>query len=100
MTANVSVIVDRRDRVLRVPMAAIRFSPSLPGTMDGSTPGTARVWKPGAGGRLAPVALTLGLNDGNFAEVADGELRPGDQVLTGLASATASSNPPALVLRR
>ncbi len=92
MTANVTIVVDRRDSVLRVPIAAMRFVPPQQSSTgagaaavgDGGLRKTL-VWMPAAAGRLSPVAVTLGINDGSFAEVLDGGLRPGDRVVTALA---------------
>jgi HlyD family secretion protein len=92
MTANVAIAVDRRDSVLRLPVAAIRFVPTqhsnssasvAAATRDGRR--TTEVWTPAADGRLSPVAVTLGIDDGSFVEVLEGKLRPGDQVVTSLA---------------
>ena len=89
MTANVKILVDRRDSVLKVPNAALRFHPA------GSTAASARpsarkqaaaaqqtVWvldpksdKPRA------VPVTLGITDGTSSEVTNGELQPGEQVI-------------------
>lgn len=94
MTANVAIIVDHRDSVLRVPIAAIRFVPPRHGSTSVGVPpvlGTGqrktRVWARSAAGRLSPVAITLGIEDGNFAELLDGDLRLGDRIVTALAGA-------------
>jgi HlyD family secretion protein len=94
MTANVAIVVDHRDRALRVPIAAIRFVPpqhAINGAQDEAMlDGGQRkmlVWMPAAPGRLSPVAVTLGIDDGNFAEVLDGDLRQGDRIVTALAEA-------------
>ncbi len=109
MTANVTIVTAKRDDVMRVPLDALRFSPSgLAGanlaTADHASadhtpadqvvaadnaptaPGqaaanTAQVWKMD-GGRLVPVAIRTGLDDGLNVEVLSGDLHPGDLVVT------------------
>jgi HlyD family secretion protein len=92
MTANVSIVVDHRDNVLRVPIDALRFVPPQSGrplaevaaaTESGQR--KTQVWIPGPAGRLWPVAVKLGIDNGSFAELLGGNLRPGDAVVTSLA---------------
>ncbi|PYM03474.1 MAG: HlyD family secretion protein, partial [Candidatus Rokuibacteriota bacterium] len=42
-----------------------------------------RVWVPGPGGRPKPIALLLGLSDGAATEVLQGDLKEGQEVITG-----------------
>ncbi|HEY2108087.1 MAG TPA: efflux RND transporter periplasmic adaptor subunit, partial [Candidatus Binataceae bacterium] len=85
MTANITIDTDHRDDVLRVPMRALAFSPRHRGAAGEpsqrlqSRPGT-RVWTLREG-RLHPVRIARGLDDGNFVEVLSGDLKPGDQVV-------------------
>lgn len=101
MTANVTIITAKRDNVLRVPIEALRFSPSglaaaslasaaadhaaatnaAPPARARAAGNAARVWKMDDG-RLTPVAIRTGLDDGVNVEVMSGELRPGDLVVT------------------
>jgi HlyD family secretion protein len=91
MTASVRILVDERRAALKVPNAALRFRPDGreatsvrgggPAAGDGRVWG--RVWVLGAGSRLEPVSLTLGVSDGSFTEVLDGGLREGHQVVIG-----------------
>lgn len=55
-----------------------------------------QVWILPATGTLTPVSLRLGIADDTFTEVVDGELRDGQEVVTGvrLASKRAPSTPP------
>ncbi|MFY9317315.1 MAG: efflux RND transporter periplasmic adaptor subunit [Burkholderiales bacterium] len=78
MTANVRVLVDSRDGVLKVPNAALRFRPA---------PG--RLWMVGSDGKPAPVAVKTGLTDGTSTEIAEGPLREGDAVILGGGEAPA-----------
>ncbi|HUH85932.1 MAG TPA: efflux RND transporter periplasmic adaptor subunit [Stellaceae bacterium] len=78
MTAATRIVVDRRDKVLRVPNPALRYAPGgLAGA--GASP---RVWVL-RDGRPTPVAVETGLDDENFTEILKGDLRPGDAVITG-----------------
>lgn len=97
MTATVTVIADRREGVLRLPGAALRFRPDAAGAAGN---GQARAPRPPGGarpdaaagrvvwvlenGKPAPRNLRLGLSDGTYTEVVDGELKEGDAVITGI----------------
>ena len=101
MTATVTVIADRRDGVLRLPGAALRFRPPAEagaGARPGMGEGRAGrrpangASAPGGGGRAVwvlengvPVrrAVELGLTDGSYTEITGGELREGEPVITG-----------------
>jgi HlyD family secretion protein len=89
MTANVTVEVSRREGVLRVPAAALRFSPTpqVLAALDSSAAPPVRggrVWQY-ADGRLAPLAVTPGASDGRFTEVSGPGLSEGVQVVTRVA---------------
>jgi HlyD family secretion protein len=98
MTANLRFEVDRRDSVLRVDNAALRYQPSAdviaPGAKApaGDTqPGTGVVWVQD-GTKVRPVALTLGLTDGTSTEVTGGELSADDRVVVGETRGTAAQS--------
>jgi HlyD family secretion protein len=84
MTATAHIAIARRHDVLRIPQAALRFAPD--GTaVDHAAAGErtgGRVWVHRRGG-LEPVAVALGLADDNDIEVTDGDLKAGDEVVTG-----------------
>lgn len=107
MTANVAIIVAQKDQVLRVPNAALRFSPpagaerqteevkamkadgrgagSHPSAMPGDAGGTIRkIWKLTATGDLEPLLIHTGITDGLYTEVTTGSLAEGDQVVVGV----------------
>jgi len=91
MTANVAIVVDRRDNVLRLPLAAIRFVPQQHSSTSAEVAAKAgngqrktQVWMPAAG-RLSPVTVTLGIDDGSFVELLAGDLRLGNRIVTSLA---------------
>jgi HlyD family secretion protein len=102
MTANVTIISAKRDDVVRIPVQALRFSPkgapalsSGGGQFDGLAR-PARVWIE-SGGRLTPVSVRTGLDDGTYAEMLSGDLKSGDSVVvdearSGVSSSGASSS--------
>src|SRR5712671_333968 len=102
MTANVTIISAKRDDVVRIPVQALRFSPKgapalAPGggQFDGLAR-PARVWIEGSG-KLTPVSVKTGLDDGTYAEMLSGDLKSGDSVVvdearSGVSSMGASSS--------
>jgi HlyD family secretion protein len=103
MTANITVEVARRDNVLRVPSAALRFKPSAAvlaalgqpradaarpsgaaavvgtgGRVD-SNQGTVWIYD---GERLHSETVRLGVSDSSFTEVVDGDVQEGMRVAT------------------
>jgi HlyD family secretion protein len=86
MTANVSITIEIRPDVLRIPNAALRFRPAsatAPGARTGGERGLpgAKVWILEKG-KLKPVNVTIGLSDGNSTEISDGEIAEGQQIIT------------------
>lgn len=79
MTAYIAIQVDARDNVLLVPNAALRFRPRDPETLRNRPPG-AVAWTV-RDGRLAPVSIRTGINNGRMTEITGGELREGDRVV-------------------
>jgi len=93
MTAATRVVVDERKDAVRVPVPALRYVPAaaVAKSANDAQPapsvgvddsGHARVWllrdsKPVA------VTVTVGLDDDNFVEVLEGDLKPGDGVIIG-----------------
>jgi HlyD family secretion protein len=90
MTANMRIITDERDKVVRVPVQALKFSPggfsSRSGTAATKAGGGTRVWVL-RDGKPVRVPITVGLDDGTYAEVVEGDLEPGDQVVVNEVSA-------------
>ncbi|HUJ73716.1 MAG TPA: efflux RND transporter periplasmic adaptor subunit, partial [bacterium] len=112
MTANTTVVVARRDDVLRVPNSALRFKPPQPpqqaragqggqagqaGPGGQATPAGAEQPPSGPGprqpadrhvvwllegGKPRPVPIQTGLSDGTYTEVVSGDLKEGDPVIT------------------
>jgi HlyD family secretion protein len=88
MTASVSIEVERRDDVLRLPAAALRFRPKNPGDAEASPAPRrespqAQVYRLGPDEKPAAVRVRTGAGDGSFFELLEGDLKAGDQVITG-----------------
>ena len=103
MTANAAIVTGKRENVLRVPNSALRFRPP---TEDAASEGSpllaAPRWRRGGnatsttsvggkgtvyvlrGGQAQMLELTMGRTDGRFTEVIEGELEPGDEIITGI----------------
>ncbi len=113
MTANVKILVDRREHVLKIPNAALRFRPpdlkeqAGQRTGDGAVrpaggapPGRGRlgpggeqragagqtIWILGNDRTPSPVPVKLGITDGSFSEVVQGDLAEGQEVIVGVIS--------------
>jgi len=84
MTANVTIRIGRSENAIRIPNAALRYSPEPPaGAAAQAKPvrsGTVDIWVLKKGEPVR-VPVTLGLSDGSFSEVTSGELREGDEVI-------------------
>jgi HlyD family secretion protein len=77
MTANVSIITDRKNDVLLVPNAAFRFKPDTAGKERDRQPG---VWLL-VDGKPKKTPVTTGLNDGSNTEIVSGGIKEGDPVI-------------------
>jgi HlyD family secretion protein len=93
MTATLRIVTDRRDDVVRVPEAALRYVPGGARTRAGArnerdraeagadaTRGHVWVLADGAPKR---VSVRTGLSDDNFVEIVEGNLSAGDQIIVG-----------------
>lgn len=90
MTATVRIVTDQRRDVVRVPNAALRFTPGGLGSGgQGMTARLDRVWTLKDGEPVA-ISVRTGLEDDAHTELAAGELKPGDQVIVGQATASAA----------
>lgn len=101
MTANTRIVADERKDVLRVPIQAIRFTPSgLQFAKQGSradgaaTPGEgSRVWVL-RDGRPHPVPVTTGLSDNTYIEITGGELKADDSVIVNAITSSSGDSTP------
>jgi HlyD family secretion protein len=95
MTANVTIEVARRDDVLRVPNAALRFKPDADVLSKFAAKGTAAaakaptVWVEN-GTTIVPVAVRLGASDASYTEIVDPPFAAGTLVVTRASSAAAA----------
>jgi HlyD family secretion protein len=80
MTANVEIISERRQQVVSVPDAALRFRPVGEVAYEGSA-----VWVPQQG-EPRRVPVTTGISDYTFSELLEGDLEPGQDVIIGRQS--------------
>lgn len=78
LTATIRIIAARRDGVLRVPDAALRYRPPGVAGLEGGQ----HVYVLDRDGQARPRAVRLGLGDGSFTELAEG-LAEGDEVIIG-----------------
>ena len=88
MTANVTIEVAKRDDALRVPAAALRFTPA------GQSSKAPQVWR-SDNGALTPVPVKTGLSDGQFTEVMEGNLSVGDSLAVRQSTPNESVRPAA-----
>lgn len=106
MTANVSIVVAQRESVLKVPNAALRFTPpsqsqadrsghgAKPATIKGpeqtggagrgTTPPTRTIWKQGPAGELESTVVQTGISDGVATEILSEDLSEGTLVVIGI----------------
>ncbi len=107
MTANVSIVVAMKENILKVPNAALRFTPPKtvrdetlsrkPSKGEGggrlaggatSEPATRQlaIWKQAAEDTLERVPVEMGISDGAYAEVSSASISEGDEVIVGIES--------------
>jgi HlyD family secretion protein len=98
MTATARIVTAQALNVLRVPSQALRFTPAAAdklGLAKAAQSGQQVLWVERAG-KLLSIPVTVGLDDGAFAEIKAGDLQLGDQVVTaevGAGAPKASSTP-------
>ena len=90
MTAQVAIVTNRKERVLRIPAAALRFRPPEADTAAAAaappekgrraSAQVPRVHVIGESGALMPKEIKIGITDGRFTEVLEG-LAEGDEVV-------------------
>ncbi len=112
MTANVTVLVDQRVNILKVPSGALRFQPATeqkessskrnegmnmarnlpsPENISSAKPnpsglrktGQTALWILNQQGKPEPVPVQTGISDGTFTQVISDNLKEGDKVITG-----------------
>jgi HlyD family secretion protein len=95
MTATVRIVVVKRDKVIRVPEQALRYTPGGLTAGAASAHANTQVWVV-RDGRPVAMPITIGLEDDTVAEVLHGDVHAGDEVVTSeqVSSGAASSRPP------
>jgi HlyD family secretion protein len=90
MTAYISVVVDRREGVVMLPNAALRYRPAAAESANGRDAVASRSDSRPAGGagvyvlrdgRIVRIAVRTGVSDGRTTEILGGEIKPGDRVV-------------------
>jgi HlyD family secretion protein len=102
MTANVSIVVAQRDKVLKVPNAALRFVPPkselvasrpMEGTIaregvgrmaPGGGPTGRPIWKQAENGEPLATRVQTGISDGTYTEIIAEGVAAGDEVIVGI----------------
>jgi len=79
MTANVTIITDKKEDVLAVPSAALRYRPS---DYSGDTLRGKVIWVL-EDGKPLPKEVKLGITDGAYVEILQGDLSEGQLVVIG-----------------
>lgn len=89
MTATARIVTGSALNVLRIPLQALRFTPTAAArtaTARPATRGQRIIWVQ-RDGRLVPLPVTIGAVGDTFVEVRQGDLKPGDAVVISEASA-------------
>ena len=98
LTANVKFIREKSANALNVSNAALRFSPEeaqiAPEALEKwrSFKGSKKerlLWIPADNGKVRPVAVKLGINNGSSTEIVTTELKEGDQIVNACQKLTA-----------
>ncbi len=82
MTANIRFVVNQKNAVLRTPNAALRYKPKNPDAIDNSAikPGSPVIYLL-KNGKPAPINIEIGITDGKFTEIIDGQVSEGDKLI-------------------
>lgn len=94
MTANVVVEISRRDGVLKIANAALRYKPTAAQNSaasaggerprekgKGGADGKRKIYRLGPDKKAEPVEVATGATDGVFTEIVEGQLAAGDNVV-------------------
>ena len=116
MTANVRILVDMHQNVRKIPNTALRFRPlhlkeqpkrggdgavrAAPRASGRGAPdfpvgrkvaGDQTIWVLGDDRNPRPVKVKLGITDGSFSELTEGDLKEGEEVIFGVVSKEGSA---------
>ncbi|MBN9657935.1 MAG: efflux RND transporter periplasmic adaptor subunit [Acidobacteria bacterium] len=94
MTATVKIVTGRREGVLRVPNAALRFRPDSAGPAVASRRGAnaAAVWTMGPEGKPQREPVATGVTDGTFTEVTGKDVAEGTRVIVAATGSAGSAS--------
>ena len=100
MTANTSILVARVEHALRVPNSALRYTPSemLQSEADKralaerkfAKKSSSHIWILDSG-ELKQIAVKLGIGDDTFTEILEGEVKEGQEAVTGEITPTSAA---------
>jgi HlyD family secretion protein len=110
-TAYVTIPTGHASDCVKIPNAALRFTPEMPRSKlqqlydQYKIPRSATVqhlggwqvvWKLGPDKQLRPEKVKVGITDYNFTQMLEGDLKPGDVLVTGqeMAANTTTAGPP------
>jgi len=102
MTANLSIIVDTKKSVVKIPNLALRYQPALSqdqfrkfSDIYGAKfdlKNSSMVWTLDEREELKPIIIEPGITDGQFTEVKSGDVKENEKVITGLVNVASSSS--------
>ncbi|TDI92333.1 MAG: efflux RND transporter periplasmic adaptor subunit [Candidatus Dadabacteria bacterium] len=84
MTAEVKITVAEEKDVKRVPTSALRFIPPSSANIESNsveTNNSPHVWVLGKNGQIKAVLVKPGVGDSRYTEIAEGDLKEGDEVI-------------------
>jgi HlyD family secretion protein len=87
MTANVTIMVEHRDNVIRIPNEALRFTPPWDIELDRDVKVSLKernsrlVWRLDKEKNLEPVQINTGMADGEYTELLHGDISDGDELV-------------------
>lgn len=96
MTANVDILVDNREKVVRLPSRAMFFKPPTgfaPTDLDPLPEGAeyARVWILSPASHPVPITVKTGITSNRFTELVEGDVKPGQKLLVSDQSSSSGS---------
>jgi HlyD family secretion protein len=108
MTANVSIETARKENVLKIPSAALRFKPKIDketkeaksrpagaGSPRMRKEAVQKVYILGKDKKPAPVQIKTGISNGGQVELVEGNLKEDDEVIVEQTSSSAQKKPAA-----
>lgn len=91
MTAEVDIITSEKKDVMKVPTSALRIV--IPGTApatdrDSADEDTQTIWIMDGQGDIRKTLVRTGISDETYTEITEGDIEPGQQVITGFSRGT------------